>query len=72
MAAIPHLIAVDDIRGLINELCDRNMHREAFVIAKIRTISNDEEFSDNTLASVVDKWSKYLISTGQFEAAAAV
>lgn len=74
MGAAPYFLAVSDDNVLIDELCKRNLFKEAFVVAKMRKL-NDKPFGENedkTLSSIVDRWGDYLNSNGHFEAAATV
>lgn len=60
-----YYLACHKVEEAINMLCTRNMFAEALVLAKCRLMDND-----NTIHEIIDKWAKYALMIGNFEASA--
>lgn len=67
LAAVPYLLAVNDVDHCVNQLCDGKFFREAWVIAKMR-----KEDSDPIFETIIKKWIANYDYDGNFEAAAAL
>lgn len=65
MRAIPYLLSCQEIDQILNILLEKNCHREAWIIAKMKKDEDDPIFK-----TIFQKWTEYCDFTGFYEGCA--